>query len=126
MAFTGFLMEELFDALGIVPDLAGGQTASEQTYFELNYTFYLNIIAFALTGFLLYVYRRGLGAPGQYRDPVCGMRTDDSGPSLTHDGETYYFCSKRCKRSFEKHPSEFAHQHPQVSGAGGSQSHEHH
>jgi hypothetical protein len=46
MAFTGFLMELLFDALGIVPDLAGGETATEQTYFELNYTFYLNIIAF--------------------------------------------------------------------------------
>jgi len=37
-------------------------TASEQTYFELNYTFYLNLIAFALSGFLLYVYRRGLGS----------------------------------------------------------------
>ena len=126
MAFTGFLMEQLFAALDIIPNLAGGQTASEQTYFELNYTFYLNIIAFTLSGFLLYVYRRGLGAPGQYRDPVCGMRTDDSGPSLTHDGETYYFCSNRCKRSFEKHPSEFAHHHPQISGTEASQSHEHH
>ena len=72
MAFSGFLMEELFDALGIVPNLAGGQTATEQTYFEFNYTFYLTLIAFALSGFLLYVYRRSLGAPGQYSDPVCG------------------------------------------------------
>nr|WP_232700660.1 YHS domain-containing protein [Halobacterium wangiae] len=110
--------EELFNTLGIVLNLTGGRTAFEQMYFELNYTFYLNIIAFALTGFLYYVYRRGLGAPGQYRDPVCGMRTDDSGPTLTHAGETYYFCSKRCKQSFEKHPSEFAHQHPQVSEVG--------
>jgi uncharacterized membrane protein YraQ (UPF0718 family) len=107
MAFTGFLMELLFDALGIVPDLASGETATEQTYFELNYTFYLNLIAFALSGFLLYVYRRGLGAPGQYRDPVCGMRTDDDGPSVTHDGEAYYFCSKACKRAFEDDPSAF-------------------
>ncbi|AZH27064.1 permease [Haloplanus aerogenes] len=108
MAFTGFLMEELFDALGIVPNLAGGQTATEQTFFERNYTFYLNIVAFALSGFLLYVYRRGLGAPGQYRDPVCGMRTDDSGPSAVHEGESYYFCSKTCKRAFESNPSKFA------------------
>jgi YHS domain-containing protein len=35
------------------------------------------------------------------------MRTDDSGPSITHDGETYYFCSTRCKQSFEEHPTEF-------------------
>ena len=123
MAFTGFLMELLFDALGIVPDLAGGETATEQTYFKLNYTFYLNLIAFALSGFLLYVYRRGLGAPGQYRDPVCGMRTDDSEPSATHDGETYYFCSQTCKETFEKDPDEFVHQHPE---AGTSQDHDHH
>ncbi|AXG07150.1 YHS domain-containing protein [Haloplanus rubicundus] len=121
MAFTGFLMELLFDALGIVPDLAGGETATEQTYFELNYTFYLNLIAFALSGFLLYVYRRGLGAPGQYRDPVCGMRTDDEGPSASRDGTTYYFCSKTCKRAFEEEPTEFTDQSPKMS----SHNHDH-
>ncbi|WP_128905644.1 permease [Halorubrum amylolyticum] len=110
MAFTGFLMELLFDALGIVPDLAGGETAAEQTYFELNYTFYLNLVAFALSGFLVYVYRRGLGAPGQYRDPVCGMRTDDEAPSASHEGTTYYFCAETCKRTFEGDPTEFADQ----------------
>jgi len=114
MAFTGFLMELLFDAFGIVPDLAGGETATEQTYFELDYTFYLNVIAFALSGFLLYVYRRGLGAPGQYRDPVCGMRTDDSEPSATYDAYTYYFCSTTCKRTFEEAPDEYATGHPMV------------
>ncbi|WP_253736410.1 permease [Halohasta salina] len=116
MAFTGFLMEQLFDLLGIVPNLAGGMTASEQTYFELNYTFYLNLIAFALSGFLLYVYRRGLGAPGQYRDPVCGMRTDGDSPTVTHGGETYYFCSMTCQRAFEETPEEFAMIDPVISG----------
>ena len=125
MAATGFLMEIAFDALGIVPNLAGGQTASEQTYFELNYTFYLNLVAFALSGFLLYVYRRGLGAPGQYRDPVCGMRTDDDGPSVTHDGETYYFCSETCKRAFERGPAEYTHRGPQVAGSGAAGGHDH-
>ncbi|ELZ19231.1 permease [Natrinema limicola] len=124
MAFTGFLMELLFDALGIVPNLAGGETATEQTYFAVDYTFYLNLVAFALSGFLLYVYRRGLGAPGQYRDPVCGMRTDDDGPSATYDGETYYFCSGTCKRAFENEPAEFADTSPHISDA--DQSHEHH
>ncbi|WP_327053401.1 permease [Halomicrococcus gelatinilyticus] len=126
MAFTGFLMEEVFTLLGIVPDLAGGQTATEQTYFAFDYTFYLNVLAFALSGFVLSVYRRGLGAPGQYRDPVCGMRTDGSGPSATHDGETYYFCSDHCKRSFEERPGEFSHQHPAVSAQESSRSHEYH
>ncbi|WP_226482078.1 permease [Natrinema amylolyticum] len=124
MAFTGFLMELLFDALGIVPNLAGGETATEQQYFELNYTFYLNLVAFGLSGFLLYVYRRGLGAPGRYRDPVCGMRTDDDGPNATYDGETYYFCSASCKRAFEDAPDDFAAHPPRVSDAGSS--HDHH
>ncbi len=107
MAFVGFLMEQLFAMLGIIPNLAGGQTATEQTYFELNYTFYLNVIAFAVSGFLYYVYRRGLGAPGQYRDPICGMRTDDDSLSVTYGGETYYFCSSTCKQVFEDDPAEF-------------------
>ncbi len=114
MAFTGFVMEILFDALGIVPNLAGGQTATEQTYFALDYTFVLNLIAFSLTGFLLYVYRRGLGAPGQYRDPICGMRTDPDGPSATHDGRTYHFCSTICKQAFEEDPTRFAGAEPRA------------
>ena len=124
MAFTGLLMELLFDALGIVPNLAGGETATEATYFELDYTLALNLVAFALSGVLLYVYRRGLGAPGQYRDPVCGMRTDDDGPSTTYDGETYYFCSTACKRAFEETPAEFAGESPR--GSDSESSHEHH
>ena len=115
MAFTGFAMELLFDAVGIVPDLAGGTTATEQTFFELNYTFYLNAVAFALSGVLLYVYRRGLGAPGEYRDPVCGMRTDDDSPSATHDGTPYYFCATTCKRAFEDDPKAYADQGPRVT-----------
>jgi len=125
MAFTGFLMEVLFDALGVVPNLAGGQTASEQTYFELNYTFYLNLVAFALSGLLLYVYRRGLGAPGQYRDPVCGMRTTEDGPSLSRGGETYHFCSRACRRRFEDDPAEFVTRAPDDATAA-TGSHDHH
>lgn len=34
---------------------------SEQSYFNVDYTLVLNLIAFTLSGFLLYVYRRGLG-----------------------------------------------------------------
>ena len=124
MAFTGLLMELLFDALGIVPNLAGGETATEQTYFAIDYTFYLNLVAFGLSAFLLSVYRRGLGAPGQYRDPVCGMRTDDNGPSATSDDETYYFCSTACKRAFEDAPADFADSPPRVSES--DRSHEHH
>lgn len=118
MAFTGFLMELLFDALNIVPNLAGGETATEQTYFEINYTLALNLLAFGLVGFLIVVYRRGLGAPGEYRDPVCGMRVDDNGPSLSHDGDTYYFCSRACREAFEGDPEGYAQHEPTVNADG--------
>ncbi len=71
-----------------------------------------------VTLFLLDVHRRGLGTPGQYRDPVCGMRTDgtdDDGPSASHEGTAYYFCSTTCQRTFEENPTEFADQSPQVT-----------
>lgn len=116
MAVTGFLMELLFDALGLVPNLAAGETATEQAFFEIDYTFVLNLLAFGLSGFLVVVYRRGLGAPGKYRDPVCGMRTDDEGPSATHEGTTYYFCAAACRRAFEEDPGEFADERPRASG----------
>jgi xanthine dehydrogenase accessory factor len=37
-------------------------------------------------------------------DPVCGMTVmaDASGRPLAHDGETYYFCSAGCRRTFEE------------------------
>ena len=36
------------------------------------------------------------------RDPVCGMMADKSrAVTLEKDGQTYYFCSERCKRRFQ-------------------------
>ena len=104
MAFTGFLMEQLFSLLGLVPNAAagGGASATQRSYFELNYTFYLNSIAIAIS-VLYWVYRRGLGAPAEHRDPICGMPVDD-GSTLTYEDETYHFCSQPCKRAFERNP----------------------
>lgn len=40
----------------------------------------------------------GSGAPGKYRDPVCGMVTTDPDAYIRfeHQGKTYYFCSTHC------------------------------
>lgn len=107
MATSGFLMEELFAFLDIIPDVVASQSAAEQEYFALDYTFWLNLAAVGLSAFLYIVYRRGLGAPFSHRDPVCGMRADPSGPAIERDGETYYFCSKRCRRTFDWDPARF-------------------
>jgi YHS domain-containing protein len=47
-------------------------------------------------------------------DPVCGqsIATAEAKPSL-HDGTVYYFCSQKCRETFEATPERYA------SGAGG-------
>ncbi|HEY2575203.1 MAG TPA: XdhC family protein, partial [Streptosporangiaceae bacterium] len=49
------------------------------------------------------------GSPAEAIDPVCGM-TVTAGPAghpVAHDGETYYFCSTRCRREFGKDPAAY-------------------
>ena len=42
-------------------------------------------------------------------DPVCGMNVDEKNAagSATHEGKTYYFCSKGCKIAFDKDPEKY-------------------
>ncbi|NIW37897.1 MAG: YHS domain-containing protein [Gemmatimonadetes bacterium] len=42
----------------------------------------------------------------QVRDEVCGMRLQraEAVTSVKFQGETYRFCSVRCRRKFEEHP----------------------
>jgi len=106
MAASGFLMEELFAFLEIIPDVASGQSATEQEYFALDYTFWLNLLALGLSGFLYWVYRAK--PKGPYRDPVCGMLVPEEAEPVTVGDETYRFCSRRCRRRFEESPERFA------------------
>ena len=49
--------------------------------------------------------RRGVTAPAEAVDPVCGMTvaTASSRP-LRHDGADYYFCCAGCRQAFEQDP----------------------
>src|SRR5687767_11276482 len=41
--------------------------------------------------------------PHQAIDPICGMTVDPAnakGGSYTHEGETHYFCSPKCREKF--------------------------
>ncbi|HPA85312.1 MAG TPA: heavy metal translocating P-type ATPase [Deltaproteobacteria bacterium] len=53
----------------------------------------------------------GSGAPGKYRDPVCGMVTTDPDAYIRfeHQGNTYYFCSTHCLEKFRKNPGQYLH-----------------
>lgn len=43
------------------------------------------------------------------KDPVCGIILDDKQAKfkITHDGETFYFCSLVCKKRFKRHAAKF-------------------
>ncbi|HTM07110.1 MAG TPA: YHS domain-containing protein [Verrucomicrobiae bacterium] len=43
------------------------------------------------------------------KDPVCGMNVDESKAAATssYQGQTYYFCAKMCKESFDKDPEKY-------------------
>ncbi|MBX3063323.1 MAG: YHS domain-containing protein [Anaerolineae bacterium] len=43
------------------------------------------------------------------KDPVCGMDVDSqtAAGKSEYKGQTYYFCSPGCKKSFDKEPEKY-------------------
>ncbi len=43
------------------------------------------------------------------RDPVCGMEVDPAKTpyKFVYRGVIYYFCSRHCKKEFEKNPEHY-------------------
>src|ERR1700737_3350981 len=50
-----------------------------------------------------------LGTGVREKDPVCGMTVDPSKAAAKQEfqGNTYYFCSKRCAERFAREPDKF-------------------
>lgn len=44
------------------------------------------------------------------KDPVCGMQIDPKSAAgkSEYKGQTYYFCSPGCKKTFDKDPEKYA------------------
>jgi YHS domain-containing protein len=49
-----------------------------------------------------------------HKDPICGMDVQESPDAIKYEykGETYYFCSRGCRRAFEKDPERALHDGP--------------
>lgn len=47
-------------------------------------------------------------------DPICSMTVDEKTATLKSEygGQTYYFCSPGCKRTFDKEPAKYAGKTP--------------
>jgi Cu+-exporting ATPase len=45
-------------------------------------------------------------------DPICGMTVDanNAAGSSVYNGQTYYFCSPGCKKSFDRQPERYLSQ----------------
>jgi Cu+-exporting ATPase len=43
------------------------------------------------------------------KDPVCNMSVDPENPGAieTYNGKTYYFCSSKCKATFDRNRDRF-------------------
>jgi YHS domain-containing protein len=46
------------------------------------------------------------------KDSVCGMQVDErqAAGQSDYQGETYYFCSARCKQQFDQNPERYSGQ----------------
>ncbi|MFU8868576.1 permease [Natronococcus sp.] len=124
MALTGFLIGQLFGYLGLVPQVVGEADPTAQTFFEFDFTFVMNTVFLTLSAFLLFVYWRGIGAPSEHRDPICGMRVEADDRSVEYDGTIYRLCSRSCQRTFEENPEDYADTHE--DGPSDTGPHDHH
>ncbi len=44
------------------------------------------------------------------KDPVCGMDCDPkTADKVEYAGQTFYFCNRSCKESFQKDPERYIH-----------------
>jgi uncharacterized membrane protein YraQ (UPF0718 family)/YHS domain-containing protein len=110
MAAAGLITEGLFAATGGIPSARPENFVT--THFEWNYTTFLNIAALAMFAFLFSLYRnrdRHGGGQGYAIDPVCGMQVETAhAPAhAVHNGNTYSFCSDRCRERFETDPDRY-------------------
>jgi uncharacterized protein len=110
MAAAGLIVEGIFSAGGIVPQVRPTQIVT--TNVQWNYTTVLNIVFLAVFAYLYWLYRnrdRLGGGSGYVIDPVCGMqvRTSHAPATSTHRGHRYWFCSDRCAERFDANPQRY-------------------
>ncbi len=97
IVIAALAVDGIFSALGLIP--AGPRPTRGDIFssIQVNYKLALNVLGFVIFAALLWLTaRRGA------TDPVCGMKVDrEKALRLESDGETHYFCSERCLRTYE-------------------------
>jgi uncharacterized membrane protein YraQ (UPF0718 family)/YHS domain-containing protein len=100
MAAAGLATEGIFNALGAIPSKRPAEIV--HSGFQWNYTTFLNAVFLGVFAVLFWLYRNRQGDRGYETDPVCGMqvRTSNAAASASIGGQTYLFCSDRCRDRF--------------------------
>jgi YHS domain-containing protein len=127
MALAGFLVGGAFQLVGLAPTnhhvavFETQPTWSYTTFLDFAFVVLMAVMAwrFVTTGgieMLRAHSRRPEAGAKQATDPVCGMSVDPEHAEhrSTHKGETYYFCSAGCKETFDRDPSRYVVEAPDV------------
>jgi uncharacterized membrane protein YraQ (UPF0718 family)/YHS domain-containing protein len=120
MAIAGFVIGGAFQLLGLVP--TNHHVAILETQPTWNYTTFLDIFFLVLMAVMAWRFFttggvamiRAMANPAHdhdhaVKDPVCGMTVDPATAvhRSVHQGETFYFCSAGCKKSFDEDPARY-------------------
>ncbi len=108
MSIAGFIIEEIFSALGLVP--TNRQIKILTSGIGLNSSTYLDIIFFLVFMAMIWLARnraRFGGGKGYAIDPVCQMQVEmENAPAkLFVNNAWVYFCSDNCKDRFARSPN---------------------
>jgi uncharacterized protein len=113
MVIAALIVAGIFGGLGLIPTGPRPTRADIFSSVRVDYKLALNILGLVIFAALFWLTaRRGA------TDPVCGMKVDRH-KAVTKElaGETYYFCSDRCRRAFEAAPQHAPHAHlEQIAG----------
>ncbi len=103
MSVGGLLINGLFHVAHLIP--ASHHLHALSGSFPLGATLVLNVAATLLLA-VVWVYAKRASNEVSAIDPVCGMTVDKAAPAATleRNGETYYFCSLRCRDRFAAQP----------------------
>jgi uncharacterized membrane protein YraQ (UPF0718 family)/YHS domain-containing protein len=104
ISVSGLVVNGLFHEVHLVP--ATHHVTALDGKFPLGATLVLNILASAVLVATWWFARPARATSRGATDPVCGMTVDTSSPAATleRNGQTFYFCSIRCRDRFEREP----------------------
>lgn len=102
MSVGGLLVNAIFHVAHLVP--SSHQVRALNGDFPLGSTLVLNILATLVLIYVWWLARSPQEGSLSATDPICGMSVDTSSPAATYvlNGETFYFCSPRCRERFER------------------------